>query len=217
MPAGHVQVREALSILSWLEKRSWRRGLRGKGSQRRPGDVQLLAHCLWWWWWCWATRTFQDKEKPIVLGQYLLTAAARGVWMNGSIFFFIDLGTEGLQWLSFLIKRTLVWWIIAWLFAVSRDVGGTALHVRDWINRSGLHIHIQLQKSHQHFCWSPTNPHLLKALLNRLYYGDIVISFLSKTQNYRHLFADVLKCAYPDCRLIAHNLSVQDSNKLLSF
>lgn len=159
----------------------------------------------------------RTRKSLLCLGHYLPIAAARRMWMNGSIFFFIDVNTEGLPWLSFLIKRMLVWWIIAWLFPVPRDVGGTALHIHDQINRSDLHIYIQLQKSHQCFCWSPTNPHLLKALLSGLWYRDIVISFLSKTQNYQHLFADVLKCAGSDCRLIAHNVSVQDSNRILQF
>lgn len=52
---------------------SWKRGaeeegLRGKGSQKSPGDAQLPAFCLWWWWWCWAAGTFQDKENVIAFG-----------------------------------------------------------------------------------------------------------------------------------------------------
>lgn len=123
----------------------------------------------------------RTRKSLLYLGQHPHIAFDRRKWINGSLFSFIDLNTEGLQWFSFLIKRMLVWWIIAWLFAISRDVGGTALHVRDRINRSDLPIYIQLQKSHLCFCWSPTNPHLPKALLNRLYYRDIVISFLSQT------------------------------------
>lgn len=50
-----------------------------------------------------------------------------------------------------------------------------------------------------------------------LYYRDIMISFLNKTLNLWHPFPDVLKCAGPDCRLIAQKVSVQELKKIFNF
>ena len=72
---------------------------------------------------------FQSKEHAITWhGQYLNIADSRGMWMNDSNFFYFNLNIEGIQWFSFLIKKTLIWWIIAWLFAISRNIGETAMY-----------------------------------------------------------------------------------------
>lgn len=43
----------------------------------------------------------RTRKRLLHLGQYLHTALARRIWMNGSIFFFTDLNTEGPSMIQF--------------------------------------------------------------------------------------------------------------------
>lgn len=87
-------------------------------------------------------------------GQYLHIADVRRMWTNDSTVFFINQNIKGLQWFNFLVKRTLGWWMLAWLFAISGNVGGTVFHTRDWFNKPDLHCncksHIHVTLNHQH-------------------------------------------------------------------